>query len=54
MSDVAQIPRSICYFSESADVAAVQGPSPNGTSNGQLGRGGSSESEPHALDTTMR
>ena len=41
-------------FSESADVAAMQGPSPNGTSNGHLGQGGSSESEPHAHDTTMR
>ena len=45
---------SVCYFSESADVAAMQGPSPNGTSNGHLGQGGSSESEPHAHDTTMR
>ena len=45
---------SVCYFSESADVAAMQGPSPNGTSNGHLGQGGSSESEPHAHDTTVR
>ena len=51
MLDVAKMPRSICYFSESADVAVVQRPSSNGMSNGQLAQGGSSESEPHALDT---